>query len=337
MRPEQRSARFQRNERLEALLSELNTLLAPAEALACATPHAPRHPLVLVLGCPRSGTTLLMQWLAATGQFAYPTNFLSRFYGAPSVGARIQRMLLDPELQYGDELAGPADRMGFDSELGKTRGPWSPNEFWYFWRRFVPNEYPEHLDEAELAKVDTRGLMAELAALDAAFDRPLAMKGLILQQNAAFLAERLPHAVFLFVRRDPFFTMQSLLEARERFFGDRRRWYSVKPREHPELVSADPFEQVAGQSWHVEQGVASELARVDPDRWIEVRYESFCADPGALHRRLVSLFAERGHGLDPVYRGPERFSEKNRVRLERRECDRLVEAYARWSGVRVGP
>ena len=55
-----------------------------------------RFSKVFVVGALRSGTTLFTQWLATTGLTAYPTNLLSRFYGAPLVGAKIQQLLTDP-------------------------------------------------------------------------------------------------------------------------------------------------------------------------------------------------------------------------------------------------
>ena len=45
------------------------------------------------MGNPRSGTTLFIQWLGISGYLAYPTNLLSRFYGVPCIGAKIQLML----------------------------------------------------------------------------------------------------------------------------------------------------------------------------------------------------------------------------------------------------
>src|SRR5689334_1008692 len=84
---------FRRNSKLEELLRETNQLLAPSEAAAVADFRMPRFPVVLIVGAARSGSTVTMQWLAQTGTFAYPTNLLSRFYGAPSIGARIQQIL----------------------------------------------------------------------------------------------------------------------------------------------------------------------------------------------------------------------------------------------------
>src|SRR5262245_47802783 len=102
-----RTALFEPNPRLGDLLAELGPLLARAEAASLPAPAAtPRLPVVFVVGPPRSGTTLAMQWLAATGVFAWPSNLLSRFYEAPYVGALIQQVVTNPSLDFAGELTG---------------------------------------------------------------------------------------------------------------------------------------------------------------------------------------------------------------------------------------
>ena len=92
---DKRQPPFARNTRLEVLLKELNDLLHPVNT-ATLTDCDDRHSKIFVFGPLRSGTTLFMQWLAASGLTAYPSNLLSRFYQAPHIGARIQMVLTDP-------------------------------------------------------------------------------------------------------------------------------------------------------------------------------------------------------------------------------------------------
>ena len=81
---------FQRNESLESLLNSLNELLGAVEnrAIESIPASVGDHPIIFIMGPHRSGTTLLMQWLASLGIIAYPTNVLSRFYSAPVIGAK---------------------------------------------------------------------------------------------------------------------------------------------------------------------------------------------------------------------------------------------------------
>ena len=127
-----RQAEFQRNENLERLLKEINSILEAAEDTILIHYRMPKYPVIFVVGAPRCGSTLVMQWLARTGKFAYPSNLLSRFYGAPYIGAKIQKLITDPEYDFNNELFDFDNEISFESNLGKTKGALEPNEFWYF-------------------------------------------------------------------------------------------------------------------------------------------------------------------------------------------------------------
>lgn len=123
-----RTKKFSRNTALEMLLQDINTRLALVEQQEM-TQHAGkrmRHPVIFVMGPLRSGTTLFMQWLAQSGLFAYPTNLLSRFYGAPIIGAKIQQLLTDPRFNFRNELGDLTSSSDFCSANGKTKGSLSP-------------------------------------------------------------------------------------------------------------------------------------------------------------------------------------------------------------------
>ncbi len=314
-----------RNTALEGLIYELNELLEPAQRSLVELGRDTRFPPVLVLGVPRSGTTLVLQWLAASGEFAYPTNLLARFSSTPAIGARIQLMLTDPRFAMGDELGELATRPDFSSELGKTSGVLSPNEFMFFWRRFLATHELRRLSDAEVAATKDAELRAELAALEAVFERPLAMKGLMLQFNLEVFARMLEKAFFLYVERDPVHNAQSLVAAREKYHGTREEWWSVKPEEYEELRRLDPLRQVAGQVHYTNAAIRAGLDRVPEERWLHVRYEDFCADPGATWRRLREKLAALGLEL-PDYSGAERFESTNRDRLLPEDVEALRRA-----------
>jgi hypothetical protein len=278
---EGRAERFARNPALERLLDELAEVLGPADRQLTDRLERPAMPVALVVGGPRSGSTVTMQFLAASNAFAYPTNLASRFAHAPAIGARIQAMLCDPRYDFRGELGDAGSPIGFESDLGKSRGLLQPNEFWYFWRRFFPIEEPRRLDDGELAEVDVAGFLAGLAAIEEIHGRPLALKGMLLQLNISFLAQILDRVVFVDVARHPFFQCQSILQARRDFFGGLDRWYSIKPPEFDELRHLDPYRQVAGQVHHTRRRMAQEMALAGDHRCVRIGYRAFCDDPGS--------------------------------------------------------
>ena len=66
-----RRKNHRKNEDLEQLLKDVNGLLNAAEIKATNSFEKSKYPLVLIVGCARSGTTLFLQWLAGLGYWGY--------------------------------------------------------------------------------------------------------------------------------------------------------------------------------------------------------------------------------------------------------------------------
>src|SRR5690554_5370560 len=106
-----------KNHILENLFPELDELLTPVEQKVLNRFNKPQKKVFFIVGCARSGSTLLYQFLAKTNSFAYPTNLVSRFYYAPYVGARIQQLLLDNDSK-GEIFNVENEQLEFKSNLG---------------------------------------------------------------------------------------------------------------------------------------------------------------------------------------------------------------------------
>lgn len=329
----ERRAAHRRNPELEQLLKEINALLAPAATQAAARFSSPKYPVLCLISVPRCGSTLFMQWLAGTGCFTYPTNLLSRFYGAPYVGALIQQLLTDARYNFNDEILDFNTPGGFESRLGKTRGALGPNEFWYFWRRFFPCDGLERLDETSFAKEVAGEFAAELAAVEAVLDKPWALKCMHLTFNLPYLSGILPSAVFVHLKRHPFYAMQSIWRGRLDYFGDLRQWWSTKPPEYAFLKDLDPWEQIAGQVYFTERGIEAGVASIDPRRRITVEYESFCRNPEEVFHVVRQTLRAQNFAADWRYAGPAEFPQANQVRLDDDDCARLIGAYRGFAGV----
>ena len=305
-----REPAFRRNSGLEILLASLNDSLSSAEldALRVYSCGDIDHPIVFLMGPHRSGTTLFMQWLASTGVVAYPTNLLSRFYGAPVIGAQIQLLLTDPRYNYRNEILDFNSEITFDSENGKTQGALAPNEFWYFWRRFLPFKELDWLSDEELFRVvDTDMLVRELTSITCVFEKAFALKSMILNYNIPFLDAIFEKAVFIQIKRDPIANIASILEARKRELGSEKEWYSFKIPEYTQLKELDPITQSAGQLHYINAAVTKGMATVDETRKLVVQYEDFCKNPMTVFSDLISKLNIAGNTL--AYKGPERFKQ----------------------------
>lgn len=299
-----RTVTFARNTGLEKLLKDINSSLWICEESILGNYQATYFPLVLIMGPMRSGTTLFMQWLANTGLFAYPSNLLSRFYQAPIIGAKIQLLLTDPRYNFRDELGEFVQQTEYTSENGKTNGVLAPNEFWYFWRRFLAEPERDVWSDDELRQsMDTRTMLPELAGMIDVFQKPFAAKAMLFNYNIPFLDSIMKKVVFVQIKRDPVANVTSVLEARKRQLDSENAWYSFKIPEYEQLKGLDPVVQVAGQVHYINHAVTQGMEKVDETRKLVVQYEDFCANPEKIFKALI----EKIGIVDCQYGGPEQF------------------------------
>lgn len=276
MQNKERTEVHRRNTDLETCLKNLEQMLSGTDRNI-----KPREdlPIIFIMGNARSGSTLLTQALAAATDWTYPTNLISRFYYSPYIGAQIQRLLFD--LDFKGELFGDVKRnIDFSSKLGKTPGALSPHEFWYFWRRFF-NFLPDFqkVDYGVLTEAEKQGFVHGLRSLQEVFQKPLFLKGMLLNWDIDLLAELFPNAFFIHLERSITANADSLLRARQNFFGDEKKWYSFKPKEYSELIRLSVREQIIGQVFYTNEAIKQQLGRIAPEKSIRISYEAFCEDP----------------------------------------------------------
>ena len=323
-----REKEHRRNYKLETLLRELNDTLWISEKTAISEYGEPQFPILLVVGCARSGSTLLMQWLSDLGIFCYPSNLISRFYKAPYIGALIQKMLTDPKFAFADELKEfKFLKIDYKSNLGKTKGVLSPHIFLYFWRRFFNYGEIQKLDESALESIDHKTFLSELAALESVFDKPLALKAMIMNWEITYLNKIFSKFIFLHIKRDPLQNAQSLLRARKDFYGIVENWYSYKPPEYPFLKELNPYEQVAGQIYFTNKAISEQLSKIKKDQWLEIDYSSFCNQPESYYSQLLSKLKQMYEEVNIPYSGPEKFEESKSITLNNDEIAIITNKY----------
>lgn len=321
-----KSEQFRSNNKLNALLSELKELLLPVQ-MKIDCPSQPQWPVGCIIGNPRSGSTLLLQFMASTGVFAYPTNVLTRFSYAPYVGALIQKMLFNSEYDFHGDFADIQSQINFASDLGKSKGALATNEFQHFFRNYMPNFDIEWLNDDVLKKVDCKALTKGLASIEKAFERPFVTKANILQYNLEYFAPKISSLFYMHIKRVPIFIMQSILISREKYYGTRNIWFSIKPKEYEQLKDKDLYHQIAGQVYFTERAIEDGLQCVSDRNQLTIEYESLCKEPKAVYNLIVEKYAVLGCDLPSVYKGQKSFICANKIHLPQKEIDSLQSAY----------
>ena len=323
-----RKIEHRKNLKLESLLGHLNELLAQSEVNAVSQFRNPQYPVIFIVGCARSGSTLLFQWISDLGLFAYPSNLMSRFYRAPYIGALIQQLLTDPEYAFREELIEfQLSEINYASDLGKTRGALSPNSFLYFWREYFKFGEIQKLGPEAIDSVNSAALSSELAAIESVFGKPLAMKAMIMNWHIDYLNQIFPNSLFLHIHRDPLMHAQSLLSARQAFYGSIEPWYSYKPPEYTHLKGLSPYWQVAGQVFFTNEAISDQLLMLNPDHYLTIEYESLCSNPQSVFIDILKKLDKLGFSSDLHYTGPNSFAKSDNLTLSNQEKVNILEAY----------
>jgi hypothetical protein len=202
---------------------------------------------VFIIGCPRSGTTLLLDVLAGTQSFGYVSTVgdrdkaadalhgRTRIYDLPFVGGRIERNRRT--------LHGIASRLGPLKGHVRRRIP-TAIEPWEFWEDLIPGFRPERGDGRAVDPVsavdDDR---IERAQLTVSALLESQRRTVLLSKYTDFPRLRLiravfPTARFIHIRRDPFAVAASYAtEIESGRFGTwaQRDWWAA---EWPEPAQA---------------------------------------------------------------------------------------------------
>jgi hypothetical protein len=244
---------------------------------------------IFVIGCHRSGTTVLYEALARHPDVAYFTN-------ASSLLPRIP-MLINQGMDLIGEVKQPIERFARD---GLTISHRTPSEGIRIWELHAPDSEDHYLDETHDDPVME-------AYLRTTIRKHLHYRGAsrFINKNPdnsariRYLNKLFPDAYFIHIVRDGRAVCGSLLKFRQAatdFFGPEHRHArsGIKVQAWPEirrLWDSDPVLSV-GLLWReVMDTIDRDSGAIAPDRFVEIRYEDLVTRPLESLRLLCSRCA----------------------------------------------
>lgn len=283
---------FEKNLELEGILKKINNLLEPVEKEQIDKIDLDFNmPSILQIGSPRSGSTLFTQWAADLGMFSYPSNFLSRFFKSPYIGALIYEMMVNPRYDYRNEFSDINGQYEYKSNIGKTSGFNAPHEFWYFWRNHfqfydVPVSNGQFNKNANFISFNN-----ELAMIQKVFNKPFVIKAHIVSWYLKSFAQNMKNAIYIHIHREPIANIRSLMKARLNWNQTMNKWFSFKPKEYDLLKDMDNYHQVAGQIYFIEKEILASKHYLG-DRYLCFSYEELCNNPSDIFMKIKNKVNE---------------------------------------------
>lgn len=223
-------------------------------------------PSLFILGLPRSGTTLVYQYIVHRLTVAYFTNGVGRYYLAPCLATWAQHTL------------HPTYRSDFTSDYGSVSGAMAPHEAGRFWGRFFGFE--EYITPNQVSPQDRRLMRRTIAFVQRLFgDVPFVNKNVKHILRLPALHAVFPNALFLRVQRDRTDVALSLLRARHDNLDDPTNWWSARPPNYRALQHLPLDEQIARQLAVLDEKMDADLSALPSEQVLSIDYQTFCACP----------------------------------------------------------
>jgi len=206
---------------------------------------------VFIVGCSRSGTSLLYQRLAMHPDFAFFYKWSRKFPTSMWLSRFASLYVKDPR----------------------------PKEAGAIWRKFARGRPDDSLGRDDVTPAARTYFQKVLRTQMELFDKPRFLakhprNGLRME----YFREIFPDIVFLHIIRDGRATASSILEKR-REAGDLHAYWDIKPPGWRDLIGADPV-LACGLQWKLTVECIREAGRRLPaGQYVELTYESFTRSP----------------------------------------------------------
>lgn len=277
--------------------------------------------LIFIMGCHRSGTSLLHHLLAYTGQvnylsaydvIHYDTLLYNRVTGREAQARAALQQLLEAEKNRGlDHLPVGAD---LPEEYRFILTTFTLSFSWQSRRRideiFAPHLTPHTLDKF-LQLCRKKHFLAP-------HDQPLVLKNPAdYYFNFLTVHQMLPQAKFIFIHRHPLHVLNSYLQSFGALLETKSRYWALLDQGYSHYFGLVPIKRLIAAlsmrtNWYTRLVIArlvasfryylDNIAQIPQDQYVAIRYEDLCHDPQGC---LASLGTHLN--LNIVPRVPEHF------------------------------
>ena len=289
----------------------LNALLIGRERRLREAPGPASAPVILVVGAPRSGTTLVYQTLARYLDTTYFSNLTSLFPDAPLAGTRMFHWL--PQRQSAD----------FRNFYGQTAGLNGPNDGFSIWNQWLGED--RYIPRTDLSRDEERAMEQFFSAWCATFGKPFLNKNNRNTGCLDLLSRAIPQSSFVVVRRNPVLVAQSLINARLQVQGDKSVGWGL--HSHASNGTTDPLayvDDVCDQVLQIEADLDKRLEHIPASRIVDFTYEGFCEAPDATLRWIVSRIPGVQLKEDLIQSELHPFAASTKLTLSEPEKNRLL-------------
>ncbi len=299
---EQRATAYRKDLGSETFLDQLNEHLHQWELDSYEEQLEQEHPIFMVIGAPRNGTTFCTQALANAFRLNYINNLEARFYKNPVTAIKLSQQIL-----------GSGHLPSFKSKYAKTDSIKDIHEFGYFWRYWLLKDSLDAMRsiEADEAKINWEGLKTTLLNMMQVWQGPAVFKNIFGSYHMERLADILPKVIFVYIERDRLDAAESIYNARLNYYGpdNLKKWWSYSPPNVHDLLDLEPMEQIVAQLHYLKVYYNEQIEKLNPKHIIRVNYKDLSLKPQQVTQSIRDhVKAHFNYQLDSNSELPEQFT-----------------------------
>lgn len=233
---------------------------------------------IFIIGLPRCGSALLHQCIAQCTDIGYVSNIAGKFYANIAAGWILQKQLSSNASLMSD----------FTSKFGNTSGPLEPCEFGWFWRPILAVNASDTVGD----EINWTELERQFRNLGTVCHGPFIFDSPYINPIISSIAGFFDNAKFIYLKRDPLYVCNSIINARLSKYDDITKFYGAKPRDIGNLLEIkNPIEQVVSQVNALKVEIENGIYQMDDSRYLEINLEDLCTDT-AVHIQSLSEFCD---------------------------------------------
>ena len=270
----------------------------------------PENPCVFIIGPPRSGSTIVYQIITSLLNVSYVDNLANLARYNPYFGLRLSQRLYPTR-----------SHKSYTSNFGQTSkdGLHAPAEALFFYKWFPKDRHYTEL--SDLSPDQLSEFRQTVYAMINQSNRALVIKNLSFSLRLQVLKEVIPGARYIVVRRNPLYTVQSLLQAMRKSNVPEDKVWGILPKDFKMLEGLDLYEKVVKQVNLIEKQIYNDLKSMPEENILYIDYEKLGTVLELVMGEVMTLCGP-GVKRRPTVPLPE-ISVKNRINLPEEEIEIL--------------
>ncbi len=248
-------------------------LLSSLESMILLAKRKNNLPPVFVVGCPRSGTTIISQYLLAKYKFAYFSNLDRANANFPIVSAIWNQSAkkFQPE---------------FRNQYGQIKGIHAPGDGWEIFHRWFSYYYHPIKNNSSIHQLKTT-----IAYYESIYGWPFFVKNNANSLRIIELSTLFPNAIIVVIQRNIYENINSIIKGKKKNqIPDDQFWGTGPDNALIPDIPKDPVANSVYQYLFINKFITSSIKKISHKKVLTINFSEFKKNPSAFLEKFAGCY-----------------------------------------------